>query len=179
MEALRARLGVPAPEKWPAPPDLTELTRPDPEAKAALLAPTRPSAQLSNRGEPVFRKVAHQGVSMAIVFALAGTFPAGLAFSCATAMTAASVAGLGVIGYLIGRARRRDECSDGPCGGPLAQGLRECPKCGGKIVGEIERREDRLAALETLEDTRRALGTKNRALDDEIKNSSSSPGLGE
>lgn len=174
VEALRARLGVPAPEDWPAPPDLTELTRPDPEAKAAPVASKRPSAKLSNRGQPVLRVVAHQGLSMAVLFALPGAILLEMVSSWGTWPTASSVAALGVIGYLVGRARRRDECSDGRCGGPLAQGLKECPKCGGTIEGEIERHEDRLAALDALEDDRRALDAKNRALEDEIESPSSS-----
>lgn len=178
IDGLRARLGVPAPEKWPAPPDLDALTRPDPDTSGALVSRGRPDTPLANQGRPVFRVVGHQGVSFTILFVLLGMFPAGIAFSFTVGWTAAAMAGLGVIGYFVGKARRRDECSDGQCGGPLARGLKECPKCGGKIVGEIERREDRLAALEALEDDRRALSSGKRELESKIKSAPRAPRAG-
>jgi hypothetical protein len=178
IDALRARLGVPAPEKWPAPPDLAALTRPDPGVSGALVAQERPSAELANRGRPVFRVVGHQGVRFTVLFVLLGMFPAGIAWSFASAMTAATITGLGVIGYLLGKTRRRDECSDGACGAPLPRGVKECPKCGGKIVGEIERPEDRLAALEKLEEDRLALAATKRELESKIKSAPRAPRAG-
>jgi hypothetical protein len=161
VDALRARLGVPAPEKWPAPLDLTELTRPDPEAaRAVVVTKKSPKTELSNRGRPIFRVIAHQGVSMTALFTVLGMFPLGLALSWSVLLTPLAMTALGVIGYQIGKTRRRDECSDIQCEGPLAQGLEECPKCGGTIRGEIKRREDRLAALEALEDEKRARRAK-------------------
>jgi hypothetical protein len=57
--------------------------------------------------------------------------------------------GLGlVVGFFIGRARRRDICSDPSCGARIPADVENCPGCRRPIGGRIKNADERLAAEE-------------------------------
>jgi hypothetical protein len=56
-----------------------------------------------------------------------------------------------VLGYALGKTRRRDMCSLPKCAQVLPLSIDVCPKCRSKICGVIQTSADHFAALEALE----------------------------
>lgn len=56
----------------------------------------------------------------------------------------------GIAGGWYGRKRRADRCSDPRCGARIALSAETCPRCGGRVMGELEHEDDRLEAEEKL-----------------------------
>ncbi|AKF05265.1 hypothetical protein [Sandaracinus amylolyticus] len=156
-DALRERLGVPAPRAWPAPwaPDVAPLRETD-AGSARIVRPSelqRRDGQRRNEGRRTFRvretKAAPwmgRGVGIGIVALAAGTAATGHAWPVLALPIAA------LVGWILGGRERDDFCSDPECGGRLPGDATTCAKCGGSIAGEIGSASERLAAEEALED---------------------------
>lgn len=56
-----------------------------------------------------------------------------------------------VVGFVLGKRRRRDHCSDPDCNALLPQVARTCPGCGGTIAATLKHRNERLDAEERLQ----------------------------
>lgn len=70
-----------------------------------------------------------------------------------------------VIGGLIGSHRNtgpREMCSDIECGEGLPPGIEICPRCGGKIVGSIDKASQKLEAREAYEAAQEAVKSRSR-----------------
>jgi hypothetical protein len=139
--ALRERLGIPAPMTWPA------LDRPLPPAPEAAL----PEARVPRRaeGKRVFR-VRGRRSGLGFLAGSVGGAVVTVALGAAGAEAAALLAGGMATGAAVGRRIRVARCSE--CIERVAIAAAECPRCGGDFVGDIDHRDERLAAEEATEE---------------------------
>ena len=103
--------------------------------------------RMPNRGAVVFRARPKWTVPGLIVGGLVGAL---------IASGGGMLLGAG-IGALVGSRLRRSVCSGPRCGAPLDADATQCSKCGGTVVGVIERTKDHLGALEDYEERQLAL----------------------
>jgi len=134
-DELRAHLGVPAPATWPAlerpaPAPLPEL---DEEDVVLALAP-RPAP-------PVYR-VGYTRTGSGVVVGAVTVGVGAAAMGAPPAAIGIAVMAGAVAGYAAGHAIKIDRCSECVTVLPAAAG--ECPHCGGRVVGRLASRNDRL-----------------------------------
>ncbi len=158
LESLRARLGVPEPETWPAPAAIADLLgKPVTDADIECIDPDdRADPSGAGRGRDVSGHVAFRVRQRAsALFAMGGFVMAcvlGALFEPPGVFWAALL-GVGTIGgYYWGAQRNTDECSD--CRARLATDVERCNGCQASIVGEIANRAERLDALERYQASR-------------------------
>jgi hypothetical protein len=139
--ALRERLGIPAPMTWPA------LDRPLPPAPQAAL----PAARAPRRaeGKRVFR-VRGRRAGLGFLAGSVGGVVVTVALGAAGAEAAALLVGGMATGAAVGRRVRVARCSE--CIERVAIAAADCPRCGGSFGGDIDHRDERLAAEEATEE---------------------------
>ena len=149
---LRSRLGVPEdPNDWPEPWSLDELTAPlDEPATADDRDEEEPEEEVGpwNAGFPVFRLRPGYQKGDNLLAGLVG-FAVGLALGWIDPF----LGGVAALGGGWGsreliRLFGSDHCSDRECAVQLPKTASICPNCGGSIVGEIRRMDERLDAEE-------------------------------
>jgi hypothetical protein len=143
-ESLRTVLRWGHPDHWPPALERTidELEYDDQdEALAAAQELYVARQRQPNLGTVVFRARPKRTLQGFVLGGLVGMF---------LARALGSIIGSGV-GALLGSLVRGSVCSGPRCGAPLEQDARECGKCGGTIVGEIEHPKHHLGALEDYE----------------------------
>jgi hypothetical protein len=145
VEALRERLGVPDPSAWPPPPDLAALTAPYTGDRPVPRA--RPNERrLEAEGTPVFRVRDHWGITFSVLAGIAAWLAIGHVTDGNLIIIGIAVAFAIPLGFRLGRRVGAFQCAS--CETRLDVGAEVCSGCGGHVIGEIARREDRLAALE-------------------------------
>jgi hypothetical protein len=174
-DGLRARLGVPPIEAWPAevPFELASLREDalfEPEDEAAV---RRAEFARFNEGHPVFR-IAE---TRANTFGMIGSIALSGAACAAAAHVDGPVAGAAIggavvgalAGALLGKLRVRYTCSEPRCTSIFPEGeATRCPRCGGSVRGTLDHAQDRLEAEEAIQagrtpaDVRRDLATRDR-----------------
>lgn len=157
--ALRSTLGMATPPRdWPAEwKPVLEPLGDDADDDAGIERPETLRARDTakrNAGRPVFRVRRDRSP-------LAGTIGALVAIPLAVGLASIDVPDFVLavpflvciaVGVRLGRAMRNDFCSDPRCEGALKVGDAECPRCGGRVAGEIGSQSERLAAEEALEE---------------------------
>jgi Putative prokaryotic signal transducing protein len=119
---------------------------------------------------PVFRlRRSHAG--MGLFLGIMGGFAAS-AVAAAAAKSAGpwlgivglvALAGVPLVGWLVGRAWTYDLCSDPACRTPLAPDREGCPRCEGQIAGVIRAADQHFAASADFRRELAALGAKDAA----------------
>lgn len=107
-----------------------------------------------NQGQPIFRVASRRTQSQGFAGVVAGLV-VGIALFVPLQLPAVIFAGAGiglVAGLWRGITTRKYECSDGACRRLLSAQSKTCSGCGGTIRGELQNANERLAALEALEE---------------------------
>jgi hypothetical protein len=158
--AVRVDLGLPEPGQWPAPLDLHALLGPlpadpgDDDDTPPAAAPDDPVRGV-NAGKPVFRVRRSMSLKLGRLAAVPAMLMGGLAagpfhLGVSVPVVVAAGLGLGALGVSVGAWFRDDHCSDPRCKERLSPEMTTCPRCGGQVMGELTRADDRLAAEEAL-----------------------------
>jgi hypothetical protein len=121
------------------------------EARALLVALEDPSAS----GKTAFRvrrSRAYSDMFLGTFLGMAATLVAAALRLHNSPVVALSLLGAGSVGgFLVGRTRHRDHCSNPSCGGFLPPSADVCPKCGATLRGIIASDADHFAAVEASE----------------------------
>jgi hypothetical protein len=159
-EWLVEKLGLPAPDTWPPPPDLDELTAPLEDELEDAEPEERKDEDKGivglNEGKPVFRVERSMAGRLGKVIIMGTLMGGGLIArsikGIEISMPKMIMGGLvlAALGMLIGRLFEDVRCSEPKCGAPLERDMTVCPRCGGTIVGAIKNPKERLAAEEAL-----------------------------
>ncbi len=159
---LEQQLSLPPRDQWPDPPDLDVLTAPfediedDEPPEEEERKDEDKGVQGMNEGQPVFRVERSKALRLAKMLALptvmlgmlAGRMNMGIDIPMWQAGVAAL--GLGALGLAVGRLLPDRRCSEPKCGTELDPELKQCPRCGGNVMGVIHHPRERLAAEEAL-----------------------------
>jgi ribosomal protein L40E len=104
-----------------------------------------------NSGQPVLRLEQSRTIELgfgALFVAMFASIPIMVGGDVGPAMAIWAVATAG--GFIIGHRIRRDVCVGRGCGAKLPADAERCPRCGGTLVGRMQRKENLLEAEERL-----------------------------